>query len=201
MGFSETRTEHVFYFIQSWNDMNRYISGCRWDLKTLQDQTNQRHILKNRFLGGQVMHSSGHLFLRKHHCPGIALREHEAKLHLPTLRATSSERSRILVSTLERKLYKLLVVFGAGAHSPRAPVPQEGRLLRFFSERAWNKRLLLVPRNTYWESPRHPHGWHDGIKQNELTKGCQTFWFSTPAVRFFWRTMFNKKQLPKHEQA
>ena len=60
------------------------------DRKTVSDETNNKTICKIQFFGREIIDSSVGQLRRESHCPGVALSEHEAKLHFIALRATDA---------------------------------------------------------------------------------------------------------------
>ena len=60
--------------------------------ETVQDKTINKTICKIQLFRRQVMDSPVGLLQRESYCPGIALSEHEAKLHFIAQRANTQER-------------------------------------------------------------------------------------------------------------
>ena len=77
----------VIFFKYSQSIHSKIPQGVLEDLVVVLDKTNGRTNSENRFFGRHLSDSPGRLLQRECYCPGIALREHEAKLHFTNLRA------------------------------------------------------------------------------------------------------------------
>ena len=85
--YGSTFLFHLIFI--SHQSMNSKIPKCVVaDFKTVWDKPNWRNNLENCFSHHEALRFSARQFQREHHCPGIALGEHDAKLHWVTRRAT-----------------------------------------------------------------------------------------------------------------
>ena len=83
------RHTFLFHSIFKWHQLihSKVPNGVVMDLKNVEHETNNKKILKKSFYRCQACFLLEHLLPRECYCPGIALSEHEAKLHFITLRA------------------------------------------------------------------------------------------------------------------
>ena len=72
------------------------------DLKDVQEKTNSRTKSKNQFSDRHAPDTSARLVWRESHCPGIALREHEAKLCFLNL-VTGANAHRVIQKVFNAK--------------------------------------------------------------------------------------------------
>ena len=81
-----SKNEHLFDFIRSWDNNNRYIPGYLraswWATRQSKTKRITKQFVKINFFSRQVTDSKIGQLRRKSYCPGVALSKHEAKLHL-----------------------------------------------------------------------------------------------------------------------
>ena len=65
---------------------SKILQDGEWDTTREEDKTNSRKTLKKNFPSRQALQFWASQFQREHHCPRIALSEHEARLHFISLR-------------------------------------------------------------------------------------------------------------------
>ena len=103
MNSSESRSGIPFYFIQSSYDINlynpRYLRVSWWTLKKFKTERITRQFSKMIFQTFLLEC----LLRRESYCPGIALSEHEGKLHFITLRAMARRVSKWSFASCSRR--------------------------------------------------------------------------------------------------